>query len=556
MNWEKILWFKAIGVVLVLALMVAIPMGYVAPGEVNACSNHVVAVTDTGPVVGVRTDTMNKFLGIPYAAPPVGDLRWKPPQPAAKWHGQRDATQFANHCPQPATFFGLPSTTEDCLYLNVYTPADDKGRRHDHRRWREDHRGHPVMVWIHGGAGFLGESDDYDPTKLVENEDVVVVTLNYRLGLLGFLAHPAFSAETSYGGSGDYGFMDQQAALRWVQRNIKNFGGNPDNVTIFGESFGGLSVHTQLASPEAAGLFDHAIIESGAYFLNTFPLATAEAIGTGVATVLGCSGQPTLADTAACLRQVPVAALLVAEGSAGFTGNIDNKVLTQPIATALQSGQFNQVPVLEGSNHDEWRLFVAGDFELPLNTPTSAANYAAWISASFGGALPSSLVAYIANVLYPLPNPAPSPIPSISFGAVGTDGIFACNSRLSIREMANFVQVFAYEFNDENAPELFLPPDNISNMPYGAAHASELQYIFNLPQGDLLNTDQKQLSQDMISYWGHFARFGNPNSHFTPFWPQYDLTKDQFQSFIPPQPTTESTFTTDHKCTLFWTPGI
>jgi len=149
-----------------------------------------------------------------------------------------------------------------------------------------------------------------------------------------------------------------------------------------------------------------------------------------------------------------------------------------------------------------------------------------------------------------------SPIPSIALGAVGTDGIFACNSRLSIREMANFVQVFAYEFNDENAPELFLPPDNISNMPYGAAHASELQYIFNLPQGDLLNTDQKQLSQDMISYWGHFARFGNPNSHFTPFWPQYDLTKDQLQSFIPPQPTTESRFTTDHKCTLFWTLGI
>ena len=124
--------------------------------------------------------------------------------------------------------------------------------------------------------------------------------------------------------------------------------------------------------------------------------------------------------------------------------------------------------------------------------------------------------------------------------------------------MANFVQVFAYEFNDENAPELFLPPDNISNMPYGAAHASELQYIFNLPQGDLLNTDQKQLSQDMISYWGHFARFGNPNSHFTPFWPQYDLTKDQFQSLIPPQPTTEpqSGFTANHNCTLFWTPGI
>jgi para-nitrobenzyl esterase len=346
--------------------------------------------------------------------------------------------------------------------------------------------------------------------------------------------------------------MDQQAALKWVQRNIKNFGGNPDNVTIFGESFGGLSVHTQLASPAAAGLFDRAIVESGAYFLNTTSLANAEAAGEAVATTMGCS--------AACLRKVSVAALLVAGGSAGFTGNVDNKVLTQPISTAFATGSFNKVPVMEGSNHDEWRLFVAADFELPLKTATSAANYAAWIDASFGGALSTlSILNLVVDVLYPLPSPPPPPpIPSEEFGAVGTDGIFACNSRLAVREMANFVPVFAYEFNDEYAPELFLPPDTVSHMPYGAAHASELQYIFNLPQGNLLSANQKKLSRDMVSYWGHFARLGNPNSFFTPFWPQYNLTKDQFQSLIPPQPTTElqSEFTIDHKCTLFWTPGF
>jgi para-nitrobenzyl esterase len=495
---------------------------------------------------------MNKFLGIPYAAPPVNDLRWKPPQPAAKWHGQRDATQFANHCPQPASFFGVASTTEDCLYLNVYTPAVRKG-------WfYEDRHGYPVMVWIHGGAGFLGESDDYDPTKLVEDEDVIVVTLNYRLGVLGFLAHPALSAETTYGGSGDYGFMDQQAALQWVQRNIKNFGGNPDNVTIFGESFGGLSVHTQLASSGATGLFDHAIIESGAYFLNTTLLSAAEAAGEAVAAALSCTVPTTVA---ACLRGKKVTDLLAVTNPGGYTGNVDNNVLTDRIVTLLATGNFNKVPVIEGSNHDEWRLFVAGDFELPFNTATSAANYALWIDASFGNVLSTTpfdggtLLDFVVTVLYPLPSPAPSPIPSEEFGAVGTDGIFACNSRLSIREMANFVPVFAYEFNDENAPELFLPPDNVSHMPYGAAHASELQYIFNLPQGNLLNAKQKMLSQDMVSYWGHFARFGNPNSFFTPFWPRYNSTKDQFLSLIPPQPTTESTFATDHKCT-FWTPGI
>ncbi len=550
MNWESILRFKCVGVLLALAAIAAIPTGYVAAGETHCGFDHIVAVTDKGPIVGLRTETMNEFLGIPYAAPPVGDLRWKPPQPVARWHGLRDATEFANHCPQPATPFGLPSATEDCLYLNVYTPAE-------HRGWHKGH-GHPVMVWIHGGAGFLGESDDYDPTKLVENEDVIVVTTNYRLGFLGFLAHPALSAETSYGGSGDYGWMDQQAALEWVLRNIKNFGGNPNNVTIFGESFGGLSVHAQIASPEAAGLFDRAIIESGAYFLNTTPLATAEAVGSAKATAMSCPGQD--ATTAACLRSLPVTTLLANQGSGGFTGNIDNKVLTQTIGAALQTGQFNRVPVMEGSNHDEWRLFVALNFELvPPYVPTNDTNYAARINASFGGALPAPLVAYIANIVYPTAN---YPSPSIALGAVGTDGIFACNSRLAIREMANFVPVFAYEFNDQNAPELFLPPDTISGMPYGAAHASEIQYIFNLrpaiPNPTPLNPDQEKLSRNMVSYWGHFARRANPNSFHTPFWPQYDPTNDQFQSLIPPQPTTEPQFgfTIDHKCTAFWTQGI
>jgi para-nitrobenzyl esterase len=480
---------------------------------------------------------MNEFLGIPYAAPPVGDLRWRPPQSAARWHGLRDATEFANHCPQFTTPFGLQSFDEDCLYLNVYTPAE-------HRGWHKGH-GRPVMVWFHGGAGFLGESDDYDPTKLVENEDVVVVTINYRLGFLGFLAHPALSAEADYQGSGDYGWMDQQAALEWVQRNIKHFGGDPDNVTIFGESFGGLSVHAQLASPEAAGLFHRAIVESGAYFLNTTSLAAAQAAGTAAATAMGCPDQ-----TAACLRSLPVTTLLAKQGSGGFTGNVDNKVLTQPIGAALKTGQFNQVPVMEGSNHDEWRLFVALTFELPTGVATDASNYAARINASFGG-LP--LAGFIIPH-YP-PSPATPPGPSIALGAVGTDGLFACNSRTAIRRMANFVPVFAYEFNDQNAPQLFLPPDVVSGMPYGACHASEIQYIFNvrpaIPNPPALNADQERLSRDMVSYWGHFAGSADPNSRHTPDWPQYDRTADLFQSLIPTTPVTEATFAADHQC-AFW----
>ncbi len=540
MNWRSILRFKCIGLVLALALVVAIPTGYVAAGERHSGCNSVVAATDNGPIVGLRTETMNKFLGIPYAAPPVGNLRWRPPQPAARWHGLRDATEFANHCPQFTTPFGLQSFDEDCLYLNVYTPAE-------HRGWHKGH-GHPVMVWIHGGAGFLGESDDYDPTKLVENEDVIVVTTNYRLGFLGFLAHPALSAETSYGGSGDYGWMDQQAALEWVQRNIKNFGGDPDKVTIFGESFGGLSVHAQLTSPEAAGLFNRAIVESGAYFLNTSSLAAAEAAGTAAATAMGCPGQD--AATAACLRALPVTTLLANQGSAGFTGNIDNKVITQTIGAALQKGEFNRVPVMEGSNHDEWRLFVALNFEFTTGVATDPTNYAARINASFGGLpLASFIIPY-----YPLPSPPTPPGPSIALGAVGTDGIFACNSRTSIRRMAKYVPVFAYEFNDENAPELFLPPDVVSGMPYGAAHASEIQYVLGVRpvvSAPALTADQLKLSDKMVSYWGHFARKADPNSRHTPDWPQYDSTADLFQSLIPPTPTTEATFALDHKC-AFW----
>ena len=348
--------------------------------------------------------------------------------------------------------------------------------------------------------------------------------------------------------------MDQQAALKWVQRNIKNFGGNPDNMTIFGESAGGLSVNTQLASPQAAGLFDRAIVESGAYFLNTTSLADAQTAGEAAATAVGCPSHA----TAACLRSVPVATLL-ANQPANLTGNVDNKVLTQPISTALATGNFNKVPVMEGSNHDEWRLFVALDFwfatpSFPIVERGELMRPASRCRSDCRCAPPLSLAESAIPTLYPL---AAYSTPSIALGAVGTDGIFACNSRLAIREMANSVPVFAYEFNDENAPELYLPPP-VPGFLYGAAHASELQYIFNLPQGNLLNANQKKLSGDMVSYWAHFARFGNPNSFHTPFWPRYDLTKDQFQSLIPPQPTTEpqSGFTANHNCTLFWTPGI
>jgi para-nitrobenzyl esterase len=560
MNWKSISQFKCAGVVPLLALILAMPVGYAADGEMGSNHSTVVVSTDKGKVAGLNNGTMDEFLGIPYAAPPTGANRWKPPQPPASWTGQRDATHFANHCPQEASPFGVEQVdSEDCLYLNVYTPPGTPTANSKL----------PVMVWIHGGSLLHGESDDYNPAKLVA-EDVIVVTLNYRLGVLGYLAHPDLSNGGPNGASGNFGFMDQQYALDWVKYNIGKFGGNPNNVTIFGESAGGLSVHVQLASPRAAGLFHQAIIESGAYQLDsttltksttpisndTTSLATAKTWGEAFASNVGCGAQKTAAETAACLRKVPLSTI-VSYSDAGTisTPIVDHYVLTQSIGAALESGKFNKVPVMEGSNHDEWRLFVALYWDL-AGYPVS------YFSSKFcnGKTFPALDAAQIADIVDEYPRTSYL-TPSIALGASGTDGIFACNSRTSIRLIAKYVATYAYEFNDPKAPELFLPADNyFSTDGYGAAHASELQYIFDLsiPNKIPLTTVQQELSHNMVIYWTQFARSGNPNgnpnSHLAPLWPKYVAATDEFLSLSPTRITTEPGFSAAHNCS-FWAPG-
>jgi para-nitrobenzyl esterase len=492
----------------------------------RAAGGDLVVATTDGAVRGMTTGTAAEFLGIPYAAPPVGPLRWRPPQPAARWQGARDAMQFAPHCPQPATPFGAASTSEDCLYLNVFTPP--RSNAGTSRR--------PVMVWIHGGALVTGESDDYGPAGLVQ-DGAIVVTINYRLGALGFLAHPALSDHPG-GPSGNYGLMDQQAALRWVQNNIGAFGGDPRDVTIFGESAGGLSVLSQLASRGASGLFARAIVESGAYDLTQASLATAETAGEAFAAKAGCSSQ-----TAACLRSLPVSTILGNENAAGYQPDIDGLVLTQSLKTAFASGQFNRVPVINGSNHDEWRLFVALD-EL-TGAPVTAANYQSMIATTLG-VFPAAAAAIAAQ--YPL---SAFPSPAVALGAVGTDAIFACPALTVDQLVSKYVPTHAYEFNDENAPERFLPP---VSFPYGAAHASEIQYLFDLPTAvfpGALSAPQQQLAQTMKRYWTNFARRGFPFSLGTPRWPRYDNATALVQSLIPPRPQVETGFATEHDC-AFW----
>src|SRR4029077_12663804 len=242
--------------------------------------------------------------------------------------------------------FGAASLTEDCLFLNVFTPDEEANHESDSRLY-------PVMVWIHGGALTVGESDDYIPTKLVKR-GVIVVTINYRLGALGFLAHPALTAESPHHISGNYGIMDQQFALKWVQRNIGAFGGDPQRVTIFGESGGGRSVFLQVASPVAANLFHRGIVQSGAYFGLSLPtLADEESHGEAFAARIGCKDQ-----SARCLRSKSVRKVIENWGIFDSSANVDGKVLPQSPDTAFAAGQFNHVPLINGTHHDKWRFFT------------------------------------------------------------------------------------------------------------------------------------------------------------------------------------------------------
>jgi para-nitrobenzyl esterase len=498
----------------------AAPAATAAPSG-GGGSSPVVA-TAGGLLRGTTVGADHEFLGIPYAAPPVGNLRWRAPQPAARWHGVRAATSFAPHCPQPGTPFGVASTSEDCLYLNVYTPAGGFGNR-------------PVMVWIHGGALVTGESDDYNPAALVR-DGVDVVTINYRLGALGFLADSSLASKAG-GPAGNYGLMDQQAALRWVQRNIRGFGGNPRNVTVFGESAGGLSTLSQLVSPGARGLFQHAIVESGTYALTQATLASAESAGATFAAKVGCT-----TNTAACLRSVPVATLLANEnaGNGGYQPDIDGDVLTQSIGTALSSGQFNHMPVIIGTNHDEWRLFV-GLAQAEGGPAVTAANYQSMIASTLG--VPAAAAAVIA-AQYPLSDFSS---PAAALGAVGTDAIFACNAQTAEDSLARYVPTYAYEFSDENAPEVFLPPEGF---PYGAAHASEIQYLFKFNAEAFpatLAPAQQRLAATMRGYWTNLAKFGTPAGG----WPRFSAAHPVWRDLVPPRPVNETGFSAEHHCS-FW----
>jgi para-nitrobenzyl esterase len=501
-------------------------------GAAAADPQRSIVATDRGPVSGVVTSDGRQFLGIPYAAPPIEGLRWQPPRPAPRWSGVLDASQFGQNCPQVASFFGRPSTNEDCLYLNVYTPplgaASSAGAAA------------PVMVFIHGGAFAYGEGSDFDPTQLVRR-GVIVVTLNYRLGVFGFIGHPELTAESPAHASGNYGLMDQQAALGWVQHNIARFGGDPARVTIFGESAGGLSVHAHLVSPGSAGLFSGAIVQSGAYALVQRPLAAAEADGEALAAAVGC-------DDLACLRATPAADLVATEdpGQLGYLPNVDGSVLTQSIGPALASGAFTHVPVIEGTTHDEYRGVVAVFYDL-AGTPITAADYPAVVAKGLG--VPPAVATLIVE-RYPL---SAYSSPDLAFSAIGTDAVFACSAFAVDGWLRAYAPTWVYEFSDQAAPAPLVPG---ITFPLGAYHSAELQYLFDVSTSltPPLSAVQEQLSSAMVGYWTEFARRGDPNGASTPAWDRYlPGRSDRVEQLVAPtpRPGTGAAFAADHQC-AFW----
>ncbi|MEH0418253.1 carboxylesterase/lipase family protein [Streptomyces sp. B21-083] len=477
--------------------------------------------THDGLVRGAAHDGYRTFEGIPYAAPPVGGLRWAPPHRPPPWPGVRDATRPAGACPQPAGEVPGGSTDEDCLHLNVTTPD---GAEPAHPR--------PVIVWLHGGGFTTGAGSSYDAHRMATRGGVVVVTVNYRLGALGFLAHSGLP------GSGTFGLADQQAALRWVRAGIGAFGGDPHNVTLAGESAGGYSVCAQLTSPSAAGLFDRAIIESGPctgrpdrlFAPSSVPLSTARATGADLAAKVGCGSAR---DALSCLRRVDVSRLLAAQEADQQPAHTTPLLPGDP-GEAIATGRFHHVPVLIGNNHDEGNGWAAGIIQAgyPV-TPDTWPDVAATFFPSPGQA--QSIVRE-----YPVHRTDGGPV----FGAVIGDADFACPTARTDSLLSAQVPVWRYEFADEHAPPLTpgKPP-----FPLGAPHASELPYLFDLggrPRD--MTAAQHRLADTMIDYWTGFARTADPNGPSTPHWP-----RNTVQTLAPDHVVPTPTGQPRHHC-AFW----
>ena len=458
--------------------------------------------TDKGTVEGAPTadGKVLAFRGIPYAAPPIGDLRWAAPQPAAPWHGTLATKDFGHRCIQfanyPDMLFPDPGPSEDCLTLNVWTPAGAKPGSL------------PVMVWIYGG-GFVGggTSEPRQDGQFLAHRNVVVVSMNYRLGMLGFLAHPELDAASPHHASGNYGLMDQAAAIAWVSRNIRGFGGDPANITIFGESAGAFSVSAQMASPLSRDLIAKAIGESGgAFYSHTLPFNPREAVEAhDTELVQKTLGTTSLAD----LRKLSAETLAqnkAFQGSLAFLPDIDGYFLTDSISDTYAAGKQAHIPLLAGWNADETRGAV-----LVAKTPMTAARWTDLAHKAFAEKADSFLA------LYPASNDAEA---LKSAGDFDSDKfiVHATWQWIEADTATSGKPVYRYRL------DLAAPADKFHPLGFGAYHSDDIAYVFgtlDAREGATWRAEDRALSEQIQQYWTNFARTGDPNGPGLPAWPVY-----------------------------------
>ncbi|MFF4836514.1 carboxylesterase/lipase family protein [Streptomyces sp. NPDC001315] len=491
------------------------------PAQAAAPQADPVVRTDAGLVRGVTAEG-RQFLGIPYAEPPVGKLRWTAPRPVRPWNGVRAARDFGNSCVQTASWdpgYEQPSHTEDCLDLNVYVPEGSARRA--------------VLVWFHGGGLTAGAGRDIVPDTFARQTGTVVVTVNYRLGAMGFLAMSGLDGEARDGVSGNFGMLDQQAALRWVRANIGRFGGDPARVTIAGESAGGRSVCTQLASPTAKGLYRAGIIESGAYDdCSARGHETAVAQGAAFARKLGCT-------TVACLRGKSAAEILDTQGEFDWSPVVGGAFLPEQPETALAQGAAAGIPVMNGANQDEGRLFAFASFDLGGN-PLTPEQYPEVMRSAFGDR---------ALTRYPL---SAYPSPTLAYAAALGDTLMACPALRLDGILAARGPVYSYEFADRTSPPFASLRNLHTDFDFGATHVNEVQYLFkHFGLDSPLNAEQRALSRQMVQYWGSFVRDGVPRAAGQPAMPGRPGTVLALRTASAGGNTPSTTVHAEHRCDLW-----
>lgn len=476
-----------------------------------------------GAIRGRESSGVWSYLGIPYAAPPLGDLRWKPPQPVVPWKQVRVCDEYGPSCPQKADLaaiaaFSVGPASEDCLYLNVWTPAETSKDKL------------PVMVWIHGGSFTSGSGSMplYSGETLARKGNVVVVTINYRLGPFGFLALPELSRESTRYVSGNYGLLDQIAALKWVQKNIAAFGGDPGKVTAFGESAGGISILDLMASPLAKGLFQRAIVQSGIMMeagmgsVTSQSLREAEQQGREFVERLRMEGPVTLA----ALRELTAEQILAASGTGSSTGSsgdsilgglefkpvIDGYVLTDSPTRVFAAAKQLDVPLLIGSNADEGELFLSrlGDM--------APEQYRAYVEAAFGKNAAAVLALYPAEKKDQVKNALSRLLTEVGFASTARFAAIHMNQR-GIKSPA-----YLYQFTRVPTDVVRLP-----GIPQGAFHGLEIPYVFGKADTfGVRDAVDLELSEEMIAMWTRFAATGNPNQAGSDLWPSYDRSLDRY----------------------------